>query len=110
VGFNFVNMIAGFIVLRWAFHQVLAMLGGLLLLIVLACAGMWWPLVAATVLFLACWGLVSLGWHWVFGRPQPREASLEELCAAERRIQAEAAGFDLGSGMRADVHARLAPR
>jgi hypothetical protein len=111
VGFNFVNMLAGFIVLRWAFHQVLAMIGGLLLLIILACAGVVWPLLAATVLLLFFWALASLVWRLVFGRPQPRGASLEELCAAERRIQEHARGFTFSdNGLRADARSRLSPR
>jgi hypothetical protein len=89
----------------------------LLLLIVLACAGMWWPLLAATALFLVFWGLASLLWRAVFGprHPPAVEPSLETLCAQERRIQERAQGFRLDNGYQnhglyADTRSRLAPR
>ena len=86
MSFDPVRMIAGYIVIRWAIHEVLAMLGGLLLLIVLALSGMWWPLAACTVMFLVFWGLASLLWRAVFGPRHPRavEKSLEQLCREER--------------------------
>jgi hypothetical protein len=83
------------------------------LLIVLACAGMWWPLVAVGVLFLVCWALATLLWRMVFGSRKSRtpEPTLEQLCAQERRIQEHAAGYTFRpQGMRADNRARLAPR
>jgi hypothetical protein len=40
----FINLLAGYIVIKFVLRQVLAVLGGLLLLIVLACGGRYWRL------------------------------------------------------------------
>jgi hypothetical protein len=72
---------------------------------------MWWPLLAATALFLVCWGFASLLWRLVFGKPnRTPEPSLEDLCREERAIQERAQGFTFHHGdincLRADARAR----
>jgi hypothetical protein len=108
----FVNLIAAVWVAKWALRQILGMLLGLALVILAAIGGDPWPAVLFGGLFIAFYGLAKLAfWALGWSKPLPRGASLEELCAAERRIQEHAAGFSFSDrGLHADVRSRLSPR
>jgi hypothetical protein len=103
----FVNLIAFWFVAKWAIRQILAMLGGLILIVLCAVGGDPWPLIGFGAIFAVLWLLAKLVWHMLgWDKPVAPQSTLEALCAEERRIQEHAAGFDLGNGMRADARAR----
>jgi hypothetical protein len=105
----FVNLIAAYFVARWALKQILGMMLGLALVVLAALGGDPWPALIVAVIFLVCWGLAAILWRLLgFNKPMPVQPSLEQLCATERRLMAEADGFSFSDsrGLHADARAR----